>query len=222
MDRDPATNTRDRMLLAARRLIAARGVDGVAVRDILTAAEVKNGGAVHYYFGAKNDMIRELLDMGARKIDARRIRMLDECEASGKQLDLARLAAILIESSIGVSKSAKGEDSFIRFSLRVQESHPALYEEAVGNRWDIGLRRIVRHIRGALSCVRPQLVDQRVLLALELIGSTLAKREARLVDGIGDERWGRPQLLRALEQAVVGILVASEVPASRSSDAANP
>jgi hypothetical protein len=93
----------------------------------------------------------------------------------------------------------------------VQDTHPALYDEVVG-RWDVGLRRIVTHIRRALPGVGPEAADQRLMLALELIGSTLAKREAYLVDGIGDERWGRPQLLRALKEAVVSVLISHGVP----------
>lgn len=52
--------TRQVILRAARELFAARGVDGVSVRDIAAAAGV-NHALVHRYFGAKNDIVGAIL-----------------------------------------------------------------------------------------------------------------------------------------------------------------
>jgi AcrR family transcriptional regulator len=64
-------STRDLLKLAARRLFAHRGLDGVSVRDIVLAAGQRNSGSLHYYFGTKENLARELVADGAKLIDSR-------------------------------------------------------------------------------------------------------------------------------------------------------
>jgi len=61
--------TRKRILAAARDLFARRGVDSVSVREIAAAAGV-NHALVHRYFGAKNDIVAEILEGEARAMSA--------------------------------------------------------------------------------------------------------------------------------------------------------
>lgn len=59
--RGDARVTRKLILSAARDLFAARGVDGVSVREIAAAAGV-NHALVHRYFGTKSDMVAQILN----------------------------------------------------------------------------------------------------------------------------------------------------------------
>jgi AcrR family transcriptional regulator len=58
--RGDAAATRQVILAAARELFAAHGVDSVSVRQVAAAAGV-NHALVHRYFGAKSDMVAEIL-----------------------------------------------------------------------------------------------------------------------------------------------------------------
>ena len=61
--------TRKRILAAARDLFARRGVDSVSVREIAAAAGV-NHALVHRYFGAKTDIVAEILEGEAKAMSA--------------------------------------------------------------------------------------------------------------------------------------------------------
>jgi AcrR family transcriptional regulator len=61
--------TRKRILAAARDLFARRGVDSVSVREIAAEAGV-NHARVHRYFGAKTDIVAEILEGEARAMSA--------------------------------------------------------------------------------------------------------------------------------------------------------
>jgi AcrR family transcriptional regulator len=55
-----ATSARDRLLDEAMRLFSDRGFDAVTTREICAAAGV-NPGAIHYHFGDKDGLYREVL-----------------------------------------------------------------------------------------------------------------------------------------------------------------
>jgi AcrR family transcriptional regulator len=66
------TDTRDRILDAARHLFAEHGYDGTSIRDITVAAEA-NVAAVGYHFGSKEglygDVLQALVGPLARRVE---------------------------------------------------------------------------------------------------------------------------------------------------------
>ena len=46
-----------RLVLAAERLFALHGIDGVSLRQIASEAGSANNSAVHYHFGSKEGLI---------------------------------------------------------------------------------------------------------------------------------------------------------------------
>jgi len=200
-------DTRTALRLAARRLVAERGVQAVSVRDILKAADVKNGSAIAYYFGTKEDLLRELVESGARLIDERRIRMIEELETSGCEITLHDLVSLLIGSALNLSRAPTGEDTYYRFAAAVQSSAPRLYHEATRDRWDRGRRRAVEHVQRLLPDVPAEILSLRLALVHELGNAVLTRREALVAEG-GREgaRWTRPDFIANFIDAVVAML----------------
>jgi AcrR family transcriptional regulator len=56
------SQTREQILRAARDLFAERGYTGTTVRSVAAAAEVQPG-LLHHYFGSKQQLYREALDL---------------------------------------------------------------------------------------------------------------------------------------------------------------
>src|ERR1700686_5844006 len=73
--------TRARLKVAAQRLFAQRGIDGVSVRDIVAAGGQRNNGSLNYYFRTKEALILELIVEGGRLIDESRNAYLDRLES---------------------------------------------------------------------------------------------------------------------------------------------
>ena len=77
--------TRSRILDAAERLFAARGLDAVSIRDITGAAGV-NLGAVNYHFGTRRDLVAAVFDRRMAPLTAERLAALDALErAAGEK-----------------------------------------------------------------------------------------------------------------------------------------
>ena len=57
-----APSTKEQIVLAAERLFAERGIDGVSLRQIGTAAGNGNNSAVQYHFGSKERLLRAVFE----------------------------------------------------------------------------------------------------------------------------------------------------------------
>ncbi|MFC5751855.1 TetR/AcrR family transcriptional regulator [Actinomadura rugatobispora] len=53
--------TRERILDAAERLMAERGITGVSLNEINTAAGQRNTAALHYHFGGRDGLLRAIM-----------------------------------------------------------------------------------------------------------------------------------------------------------------
>ncbi|GAA1549226.1 TetR/AcrR family transcriptional regulator [Actinomadura kijaniata] len=89
------TDTRERLLDAARRLYAERGLDAVSLREINQAAGARNATAVQYHFTDRAGIVRAIFARHSPQVDAGRHALLDAIEAAG-ETDLRAFAAALV------------------------------------------------------------------------------------------------------------------------------
>ncbi|WP_030171954.1 TetR/AcrR family transcriptional regulator [Spirillospora albida] len=87
-------DTRERLLDAAERLYAERGVDAVSLREILQEAGARNATAVQYHFGDRAGVVRAIFARHAPDIESRRHALLDAYEDGER--GIRPLAAALI------------------------------------------------------------------------------------------------------------------------------
>ncbi|MBF6327670.1 TetR family transcriptional regulator [Nocardia transvalensis] len=74
--------TEQRLVLAAERLFAERGIDAVSLRAVMAAAGT-NVASVHYHFGSKDALIEAMIRQRSDSVAARRAALLDEMESAG-------------------------------------------------------------------------------------------------------------------------------------------
>ncbi|WP_182909025.1 helix-turn-helix domain-containing protein [Microbispora sp. H13382] len=78
-----AETTVRRLVDAAERLFAERGIDAVSLREINAAAGQRNSSALQYHFGDRAGLLKAVLAKHRPEIEARRHQLLDEYEARG-------------------------------------------------------------------------------------------------------------------------------------------
>ena len=81
--------TREKLLDAAARLFAERGVNNVSLAEIVRAAGQRNTSAIHYHFGSRDAVLQAILERHVPVIRARRMELL----ALAETRDDARSAA---------------------------------------------------------------------------------------------------------------------------------
>ena len=74
----PAQSTKEQILLAAERLIADHGVDGVSMRQIGAAVGSGNNSAVLYHFGSKEKLVQAIFEHRLPRLRERRAQLVAE------------------------------------------------------------------------------------------------------------------------------------------------
>ncbi|WP_248959117.1 helix-turn-helix domain-containing protein [Sphaerisporangium perillae] len=109
--------TSARLVAAAERLFAERGIEGVSLREINAAAGQRNTTALQYHFGDRSGLLRAVLAKHQPEIEARRHQLLDEYESRGElpPAEARRaLAAALVRPMAAKLADADGGRAFLR------------------------------------------------------------------------------------------------------------
>ena len=198
--------TRNELKRAARRLFAERGIAAVGMREVVEAAGQRNAAAVHYYFGSKDDLLRELLIDGADLIDAGRKRLFDEAEASGTPC-LRDVVRAMVLPNIDLAGETGENETYFRFIVNVQNERRALFRDTVPEHSE-SYRRYMAHVHRLLAPLPAATINQRLLFAGLSLQTLLAAREAAQDrSDTGDHHfWSRPEAVTGMLDAVQSIL----------------
>lgn len=110
-------NTRDELILAAERLFAVHGIDGVSLRRISATTGQRNVAAAQYHFGDKQALIQAIFDFRLAHVDAHRRALLDQVRTEGRTRDVRALVEVLV---LPLSAQATRPDShYLRFLNRM-------------------------------------------------------------------------------------------------------
>jgi AcrR family transcriptional regulator len=177
-----ATETRTRLLRAAERLFATRGIYRTTTREILDAAGQRNVSALSYHFGSRSGVLREILLRHGDLLDEERGRLLAH---AGESASTRELVAALVVPLAGRLATPDGRD-YLRIVAQLTEEFPAWRVET--ELTPPNLRRILGLLETGPEGVPPEIRRERVVLAIMLMTSAMAERARAIdIDGAGPE-----------------------------------
>ncbi len=114
------TETREQILDTAERLFAERGIDGVSIRTITAEAQV-NLAAIHYHFGSKEALVREVFARRIGPVNRERLRLLDDLleRSGGQNPEMEELVRILVGPPLRLLLQAERGEIFTRLCGRI-------------------------------------------------------------------------------------------------------
>lgn len=217
--------TRSRIKLAARRLFAERGVDGVSIREIVAAAGQRNVGSLHYYFRTKEALVRELVVDGAQLVDGRRSRMLETMRRDDGPKALRDVIEVLVWPSVGLGEGEGEEDTYMRFIASLTMNHRDLFLNALEGKWNSGYKQCLEHIKALLPHIPEPIIDERLVFVRIFLDAAMAAREAAFEDvgGSSDrEFWVSRRVMEHLIDSVRALLEAPVPPTLGDAEAPSP
>jgi AcrR family transcriptional regulator len=199
--------TKNQIKAAAQMLFARRGVDGVTVQEIVTAAGQRNNAALHYHFGSKEELIRQMVVDGAAVLDQRRRQMLDEIEARGGPTRIREVMLVLVMPVIELGEDERWR-GYVRFTSNLQASDPRTLRAALNNRWNSGYVDCFNYLKQMLP-LPAAIIEQRLSMFAIYANSILSAHESALEsrDTKSSRLWGQPftieNMLDMLEAAII-------------------
>lgn len=205
--RSDGAETRTRLKEEAQRLFALRGLDGVSVQDIISAAGQRNSASLRYYFGNKLELARELVVDGARLIDEDRQARLDGLEAAGG-ISVRAVLGALIYPMLDLAERT-GQATYIRMIANLQLNNRTFLREALENKWNLGYQRCNAQLRNLLPHIPPAIVDHRLSLVGIYGNSALAAWEASRDDGESGRLWSPRYAVSSMIDTFENVLCAA-------------
>lgn len=167
-------DVRTKILLAAERLFAERGVEHVSMRQIGERAGQRNNSAVQYHFGDKSGLIQALYDLRLLPLNAARHRLIAELDEYGPR-ELAGAYVLPLASAV---VSANGSSCYARFIDRYLGRGREF--EPFDDRHGSGSREVVRRMSELMDRIGPGVREERLRMVQVLTIRTLADLEYRL------------------------------------------
>ena len=148
-----ASDTKEQILDAAERLIADKGIDGVSLRAITTAASV-NLAAVHYHFGSKEALVARVFARRIEPVNRERLRLLDEFEerAGNAPLPLEDVVYALIAPLVHLYGRHEQGRLFMRLCGRIYAEQAPYLEDF----FQVQFAELVRRIGKAAERAMPE------------------------------------------------------------------
>jgi len=191
---------------AAERLMAERGITGVSLNEINTAAGQRNTAALHYHFGGRDGLLRAILRRHGPWLRARHEELYARATAGGRTPDVRGLVEVIVlppAEYVGLGPSQ-------RAAIRIWTSalaQPALAIEDVHTLVDPSLTRAGRELVEILSRGMPRrLAVERLVVASQSVLHVLADRA--LAEDAPDSR-RRPLPLPLVARNLVDMTVAA-------------
>lgn len=167
--------TVDRILTAAARLFAARGMAGVGLREITTEAGV-NLAAVNYHFGSKEKLLEALFARRALPITEERLRLLALCaEQAGRPPMLEQLLEAYLRPafSLGLEAGVDGA-TFGKLRARLSVESEDLYRRILSRAFNASSRAFLDAMALALPGLPRAEVEWRFHFMLGTMLYTMA------------------------------------------------
>lgn len=159
-----SAETRKRVIAAATKLFALRGIEAVSVRDITQAAGV-NLAAINYHFGTKQALAGEVFKHFIDPLNARRLQLLDDVEKNaGRQpcaLEAVLEAMIRPAVELGFDQRQDNE-TFLRLTGRCLSEPNAEIDQIIRAHFEKLIRRFDAALLRALPGLDPEELFWRI------------------------------------------------------------
>lgn len=165
-----ARSTKEQILLAAERMFADHGVDGVSMRQIGIAVGSGNNSAVLYHFGSKDNLVEAIFEYRLPGMRERRAALIAERRPADVRGWLACQIDMVLE------QSDRPDSNYLSFVASLSQHGGDAFKH-LPRRLARGQREYEDALRACLSVVGEPLRTHRLGQAMALVVQTGATRE---------------------------------------------
>lgn len=167
-------STKYRILDAAEKLFADKGVDGTSIREICHTAGA-NQAAVNYYFKKKQDLVRAVVERRMTNITARRTLLLDAIDQVDEPQVRDYVLALVIPLAELIENEEKSGQAFMAIVARLLHERADLVWSIILKHNSENLDRILGGLSKTTSGLSIEILSNRLTLSVSIVLHWLAK-----------------------------------------------
>lgn len=202
----PAQDTREVILDAAEALFAASGLAGTSMREIANAANVAQA-LIHYHFGNKENLYREMFIRRSGAINEERSRRLAALLSDGKPA-LEEVIEVLLSPTVEFGRDLRrGGSHFSRLLVSVAAGDDQLSKDLIASCYDQTAQLFIEVFRTILPGLSQEEAVWGYLFAIG-VGTTMMARTGRanrLSDGLCDDASSSQMMQNIIPFAAAGL-----------------
>jgi AcrR family transcriptional regulator len=160
------TDTKQKILDAAERLIAENGYSATSLRQIIAEAGV-NLASVHYHFGSKEELLNELVARKANPVNEKRLELLEHVVAEAAP-GPASVEKVLEAFMVPMARAASRNPQFVKVMGRIMAE--GLRESIAQKHFKPVAGRFFAELRKAL----PELPDEEFQWRVQFLIGAMA------------------------------------------------
>jgi AcrR family transcriptional regulator len=170
-------STKEQIVLAAERLFAARGLEGVSLRQIGAEAGNANNSAVQYHFGSKDQLVQAIFEHRLPHIHQRRTMLAELRRPRGLRAWVECYVLPILEQG-----EQPGSHYLGFVAMLLQSAHRDVFER-LPDEYRQATRAFREQVRGLLPHVPEPLRTHRIAQALAFSVHAAADRERARSNG---------------------------------------
>jgi len=153
-----------RLILAAEKLFARGGIEGVSLREIAAAAGQGNHHAVQYHFRSREGLVQAVFDYRMRQMEDRRAEMLEAAEAAGKLDDARTIVEIIFLPQLELPDQ-HGNHSYANFLCQYLLRTDTAEFGDFGSELPPNIDRALKLLRDRLAFLPDRIAQRRLITA---------------------------------------------------------
>jgi AcrR family transcriptional regulator len=160
----PRINGKTKLILAAEKLFARGGIEGVSLREIAAAAGQGNHHAVQYHFGSREGLVQAVFAFRMEQMEERRAEMLAAAEAAGKLGDARTIVEIIFLPQLELP-GQHGNHSYANFLCQYLLRNEATEFGDFGSELPPYIDRALALLRQRLAFLPDSIAQRRLITA---------------------------------------------------------
>jgi AcrR family transcriptional regulator len=171
-------STQDKLLDAAARLMAERGIFNVSLAEIVREAGQRNASAVHYHFGGRDEVLLALLQRHVPIIRARRLELLARAEAEPDNVRL--VAEALVRPVTEFAQRGWRERAYLQIGAELITSLDRTTPEIRTLLRETAGQEAIVMLQARVAPLPPEIWRERAAIGTAFIGRAAADRARHL------------------------------------------
>lgn len=155
---------RTKLILAAEKLFARGGIEGVSLREIAAAAGQGNHHAVQYHFRSREGLVQAVFSYRMWQMEDRRSEMLKAAESAGKLSDARTIMEIIFLPQLDLP-GQHGNHSYANFLCQYLLRTEATEFADFGSELPPNIDRALRLLRERLAFLPDRIAQRRLITA---------------------------------------------------------